>query len=435
MAYWSEAERLFYDEVREKKTIGRGIFSQKGKGKKHGTYVSLPSDRLTASQKKKLNGKCEVSNMYQSLTTYEEFQRNPEHMQKIVLEKWREFHTNDTIIEALGIGKKRFYDLLEELDITKKRRGGSTPMTTMTPIPKEGILSLGEFKQLSEEEQKETLTRYRNTFLTKDIQAAWGMSTGTFYKCISDLGLPTSGPNTSKKEEPINMARQLGTMDILPYKKFQRLPQIQQKELLDNYKRRFPNQKDLAEEWGISPTTIYGLSNRLKNVQYTPTSKEDIIKAKPEPVIEEVPKQESIQEPKQTLIEFVEQITPELVPEPVEETTEPIEPSKELEAEPTKPSKELEELEDQLAKLTEQLARQSQQIEQLQTATLMEPAPIPTQAAPTPLEPKQAEGFAMQYEKTAEGFLTHVEIKRFISVLEKNPDTFNVKISITKIED
>lgn len=403
---------MFYQDVREKKVAGYGAYHMRGKGKKHRTFVSLPSDKLTASQKKKLNGKVNSYNVYQSLQTLDEFKKNPDFVQKQVFENWRKYHDNDTIMSALGIGKKRFYELLEELDIERKR--GRNVDTTRKAIPKEGIPTKEEFDTLSQDDQKDMLEMLRKEFKTEDIKKAWAMSTGGFYKLVADLGLTTSGPNSGKKKK-IDMAYQLGQREVIPYKMFQKLVPEQQKELLDFYKVRYPNLKDLSELWGISVTTIYGLNTRLKNVEYTPTPKEDIIKAKPpepEKTIAAVP--QPVKE-NPTLLELAEQMTSndEEEPAPVEDPTEAAEP-------------------DRTAQLEEQIAKLAAQVEKLTAASVGQAEP--TQEAPQ--EPqKQAEGFTMQYQKTQEGFLSHAEIKRFISVLEKNPDTFNVKISITKIEE
>lgn len=428
--YVSEVERMFYQDVREKKIAGYGAFHMRGKGKKHGTYVSLPSDQLTASQKKKLNGKVERYNVYQSLQTIEEFQKNPDFVQKQVFSNWRKFHDNETIRTSLGIGKKRFYELLEELGIEKKR--GRTVDTTREAVPHEGIPTKEEFDTLSFEDQKEMLAMLRKEFKTEDVKKAWAMSTGGFYKLVADLGLTTSGPNSQKKKK-IDMAYQLGQRDVIPYKTYQKLVPEQQKELLDFYKVRYPNQKDLAELWGISVTTIYGLNTRLKNVEYTPTPKEDIIKAKPpEPEEKKIAATPEPVKQNPTLLELAAQLEEENAPQ-VQEEIAPVAEEPTEAAEPVQTNA----LEEMIAKLSAQLEQQAEQIAELKAVN------IPTQAAPivqaAPVaqqEPqKQSEGFTMNYEKTQEGFLTHAEIKRFISVLEKNPDTFNVKISITKIEE
>ncbi|MCQ6280811.1 hypothetical protein [Bacillus sp. EB600] len=43
--------------------------------------------------------------------------------------------------------------------------------------------------------------------------------------------------------------------------------------------------------------------------------------------------------------------------------------------------------------------------------------------------------FTMKFEKENEGFILHQDLKRFITVLEKNPDMFKVEVKITRIEE
>lgn len=46
-------ERMFQDEIREKKTIGRGVFSRRGKGVKHTIRgIKTPYDYLSTKEKK-----------------------------------------------------------------------------------------------------------------------------------------------------------------------------------------------------------------------------------------------------------------------------------------------------------------------------------------------------------------------------------------------
>ena len=41
----------------------------------------------------------------------------------------------------------------------------------------------------------------------------------------------------------------------------------------------------------------------------------------------------------------------------------------------------------------------------------------------------------MNFEKENEGFILHQDLKRFITVLEKNPDMFKVEVKITRVEE
>lgn len=433
-----DVEKLFYSDVKDKQRQKREIFQTKGQASKRKRKVRTPYDYLSATEKRKLNSKVRRYSMYQSLMTLDELRRNPDYMQTMIVEKWRDVHTNDAISDALGIGKKAFYDLLEELNVKKKPRGGATRGEGRKPVPVEGIPTYEEFETLDEDERKEMMVMLRNEFKTEDIKKAWGMSTGGFYAVLNKLGVETSTRNHKKPIE-VNMAAQLGDMSLLPYKKFRSLPEIQQAELFDEYVRRYSTVKDLADAWGVAIGTIYGFSGKLKKIEYTPTPKEEILKAKKpsqeEEQLEALPVEEEVKElakeaiesgvSKEKFTEFLEAKREELVEEPKEEIIEPV-------------KEETPSVEEQIQMLLDLTKQQAEMINEYQekvaTGFYTKQAEVIAPTQSVPVEPTPTEGFTMTYEKTTEGFMAHVDVKRFISMLEKNPDTFKVNISITRIE-
>ncbi|AJO21828.1 hypothetical protein QQ991_15135 [Weizmannia coagulans] len=48
---------------------------------------------------------------------------------------------------------------------------------------------------------------------------------------------------------------------------------------------------------------------------------------------------------------------------------------------------------------------------------------------------EKPESFTMNYENETEGFIIFQDLKRFIAVLEKNPDRFKVEVKLTRIEE
>ena len=120
-------ERMFQDEIREKKTIGRGVFSRRGKGVKHTLRgIKTPYDYLTTKQKRELNSEVRSFNMYEKIISQEEFFEKDQETQKILLTKWRDLYDNKTIMSEMGLrGNASFYDLIKELNIPAKQRRSS----------------------------------------------------------------------------------------------------------------------------------------------------------------------------------------------------------------------------------------------------------------------------------------------------------------------
>ena len=128
-------ERLFQEDIRDKRKAGSGSFHKRGKGVKHGISGALrtPYYYLKPKERKKLNGTVETSNMYSTILNWDEWNTRDKETQKMLLTKWREIHSNTKIMEELAVGRGKpfnsqsFADIVNDLDCPKKIRGGSKP--------------------------------------------------------------------------------------------------------------------------------------------------------------------------------------------------------------------------------------------------------------------------------------------------------------------
>ena len=126
MKTW-EIERLFNEDVREKRKTGSGSFHKRGKGVKHGLSGALrtPYYYLSTKEKKKLNGEVKVTFMYETIIPIDEFRLKDEEIQKAMLTRWREIYDNSQIKKGLGIANSPYYKLIDSLNLPKKPRGGA----------------------------------------------------------------------------------------------------------------------------------------------------------------------------------------------------------------------------------------------------------------------------------------------------------------------
>ena len=131
MSFEENVEKIFLDEIREKKKAGTGSFHKRGKGVKHGISGALrtPFFYMKAKERKKLNGEVESYNMY-TIIPYKELELKDIETQKSLLIKWREIYENDKIVEDLGIPKSSYFKLAHRLELPKKGRGGARKGTT-----------------------------------------------------------------------------------------------------------------------------------------------------------------------------------------------------------------------------------------------------------------------------------------------------------------
>ena len=134
-------ERIFQDDIREKRKAGSGAFHQRGHGVKHGIGGALktPSYFMKTKEKKKLDGEVRTFNMYTTILNWTEFELKDKETQKTLLTKWREIYPNQKIMDELAIGKSKhfntqsFADLVNELGCPPKIRGGSKPRKERQP--------------------------------------------------------------------------------------------------------------------------------------------------------------------------------------------------------------------------------------------------------------------------------------------------------------
>lgn len=125
-----DIERIFLDDIREKRRVGSGAFHVRGKGVKHGFSGALrtPYHFMKTKERNALNGIVETSNIYSSILNWTEWSLKDRETQKQLLTKWRELYPNTKIMEELQIGRNKpfnvqsFADIVNDLGCPPKNR-------------------------------------------------------------------------------------------------------------------------------------------------------------------------------------------------------------------------------------------------------------------------------------------------------------------------
>lgn len=150
----SEAEKLFNDEIRDKKRTASGVHHKAGKNGYVGN-MRFPSDILSRKEKKIYKGtsKVTISNLYDEIITVEEFEKLEIHEQRNMLAYWRNTYNNKTITDGMGIWNARYYKLVADLGLPKARRVNSEPRkATVKTAPKEPAIQSAIQSSLMEHE-------------------------------------------------------------------------------------------------------------------------------------------------------------------------------------------------------------------------------------------------------------------------------------------
>jgi hypothetical protein len=123
MSYFSEAEKLFNQEVRDKKRTASGVHSKAGKNGYVGKML-FPSDIMPRKEKIKHRkaGKVMISNLYEEILPIEEFEKLEVYEQKNRLAYWRNVYSNKEITDGMGIWNNKYYKIVAELELPKAPR-------------------------------------------------------------------------------------------------------------------------------------------------------------------------------------------------------------------------------------------------------------------------------------------------------------------------
>lgn len=124
----SEIEKMWEQEIREKKRIGSNIYSRTGTRGYTGTIRSA-HDLLKGKAKKEYEGNSKVmtTNMYDTILPKAEFYALETHIKKNMFSYWYLTHGIKKIQEDMGVGCQTVYNILDELGIPRKGKIGRTP--------------------------------------------------------------------------------------------------------------------------------------------------------------------------------------------------------------------------------------------------------------------------------------------------------------------
>jgi hypothetical protein len=126
--HFSEAEKMFHDEVRQKKRTASGVHHKTGKNGYVGT-MRFPSDIMNRKDKMRYRkaGKVVTTNIFDTIITIDEFETLETYEQRNRLMYWRNEKTNKEILAGLGISSKKYYEIVAQLELPKAPRGKSKP--------------------------------------------------------------------------------------------------------------------------------------------------------------------------------------------------------------------------------------------------------------------------------------------------------------------
>lgn len=129
----SEIEKMFDQDIYEKKIAGYGVYKRTGKGVKHTVRgIRNPADLLKGKEKREYvkASKIMTTNIYDKIIPRAEFDKLELHIQKNMYSYWYLTHGIKAIQEGFGCGGQTVYDYLDKLGIPRKGKIGRVPRGT-----------------------------------------------------------------------------------------------------------------------------------------------------------------------------------------------------------------------------------------------------------------------------------------------------------------
>lgn len=185
-------EKMFQEEIRDKKRIGSNIFSRVST-RKGGSNQALrtPYLYMTAKEKRKLNGEVRSFNM-NDIISYNEFSELSPKEQTDLMTHWRNIYTGTKIQQGMGISRSLFYRIIDKLNLPKSDRFPKSSKAKVLLSDdemkryKKEFIDFSKYKELNKEQQTELLDAYIKDYGTvSSVADEWNGSDKAYLYYIS----------------------------------------------------------------------------------------------------------------------------------------------------------------------------------------------------------------------------------------------------------
>lgn len=185
-----DVAKMMNQEIREKKRTASGVHSKTGKRGYVGKMM-FPNDLMSAKEKRQYrkSSKVEVYNMYDTMMSYEEFNKLPKADQAKALQAYREKFTLKDIFAHWKIGSNTLYKLIGDLDLPPlprgnikggARKGAGRPKGTTKTEPQVVAPTIEEYPSINIEQLIEEEITKRFNKINKQATGFTTQITGTY---------------------------------------------------------------------------------------------------------------------------------------------------------------------------------------------------------------------------------------------------------------
>lgn len=231
----NEIERLFNQDIREKKKTGSGSFKRAGKGVKNGIRggMRFPYQNLSKKEQKEYTkpGEVKVFNLNDILPV-KEFLKKPEKEQKELLIRWRDRYKGTEIIEKMGIQKNKYYSLVREFGLQEKKYNLNVKKKEIKPSLfeqyKEKIPDYQTFLGIERQQQIELFAYYDQEYTVEQLAEKMGTTAKTLYQLRYRINKYSEKHSSAKKEGEIKKDLTDDMFDMLDHPNLEVVSEVEQ---------------------------------------------------------------------------------------------------------------------------------------------------------------------------------------------------------------
>ena len=295
-------------------------------------------------------------------------------------------------------------------------------------------LKIDEFKSHDVQKQKEIMEHWRKLYASRDIQEFLGIDKNVYYKILYDLDIIEKSGTPGKKYERSGKLPNATKEDIISHEEFMSLTIEEKSKFFDEIYNKY-NLQSVAEIWGKTLNNLYNQKHyvkqrmeKLNKLSETTSTTLELLKSQnsntPPIEVTTTNNQASTQsaEVGKDASPNIKQLEIDLREEAKHEVTK-----QEAAHVSTGDLESLKQMIDEQNKVIQSILSMQQQ-------SLQQPVQQVAATQEVVTETKKSNNMAFSFVDEKEGFLLHQDIKRFIAVLEKNPDLFEVEIKIKRKE-
>ena len=157
-----EIEKIFNKDISRQKRIGSNVHRRTGKGSDKAGVAGGVKFAKNNFKKYEKNSRVNELNMFEDVTSYDEFKKHDKDRQFSLLREWVKRYSYTDIMQKMFIGSKKFHDIMDDLNIIEIKRGSQMRINKKElENYKENSVEREQFRHLPDDQKFEIINHYQ----------------------------------------------------------------------------------------------------------------------------------------------------------------------------------------------------------------------------------------------------------------------------------